>query len=91
MDTSKEYFLLWLLKIISIYFRYPLLSDQDLALLLERVGPDFEKPKLEFPKLTSNQRKFGVNPAYSPEPVVDAAEDGVEQTSANGKIVVTLK
>jgi len=75
--------------------RYPLLNDHDLALLLERARPDLlAEPQLEFPKLTSKQRKFGVNPAYQPDfaaaaPGDDPLESFDEQQqpgSANGEI-----
>lgn len=59
--------------------RFPLLSDQELAVLLERSRPEFEQPKLEFPKLTKQQQQFGVNPAYQPPPPADPAE----KTAAN--------
>lgn len=62
-------------------FRFPVLSDQELAVLLERSRPEFEQPKLEFPKLSKSQQQFGVNPAYQPPPPADPAE----KTSANGK------
>ena len=72
--------------------RFPILNDHDLALLLERARPDFEEveePKLEFPKLSKKQRKFGVNPAFQldqPVPGDDLMESFNEQPSANGEI-----
>jgi hypothetical protein len=72
--------------------RFPILNDHDLALLLERARPDFEEveePKLEFPKLSNKQRKFGVNPAFQPDQPVpgdDLMESFNEQPSANGEI-----
>ena len=79
--------------------RYPLLNDHDLALLLERARPDLlAEPQLEFPKLSSKQRKFGVNPAYQPDffaaapgddPLESFDEEQQEPSSANGEIFDT--
>ena len=64
-------------------FRFPILSDQELAALLDRNNPEFEfeSPKLEFPKLSKSQQQFGVNPAYQPPLPADLAE----KTSTSGK------
>ena len=76
--------------------RFPILNDNDLALLLEQARPDFaeiDEPKLEFPKLSKNQRKFGVNPAFQPEqplPGDDLMESFNEQQTANGEFVVII-
>ena len=79
--------------------RLSLLTDDDLALLLERARPDFlpnddslpglpiqPKKPFEFPKLTKKQRKFGVNPAYQPDvaaPGDDIMESFNEQPGEN--------